>query len=346
MTNVRRGLLWTLPALLAVLLSLSAPAQAHASPDPLDVEVQLLADDTDDAYAFYDGYDLQDLYVREAYLRQTGESGLVFRMIVYGGFAPAPAAQELHLDVAMTAGGSERTFRISSGDGANWTGDALVVESSFQAAEPAGLEGSVQVFVPYSDLGMGVNGTVSDFRWLSYADGDLRDVAPGGRPVPGTGGEAEIPGESRVTTESIALAGPVGYTETRIEGEGYNVTLAVQNRISVTGQHILVDVPTDAPGWQVEAVDLDARSVEPGEHPAFTLRAQADPGAAPLEIVVTTDLGGRETVTLEPAAAPQPGDGTGGTPAEEDGEESPGLPLVLAIGTLAMLAWTVQRRAR
>lgn len=51
----------------------------------------MLSDEASGADAFYyaDGYDLYNGYVREAYHASSGESGIIWRFDLYGGFGPA-----------------------------------------------------------------------------------------------------------------------------------------------------------------------------------------------------------------------------------------------------------------
>lgn len=337
--------------LLALTALLLVPlAQGHASPDPLDNEVHLLADDTDDSYAFYDGFDLQDLYIREAYDRQAKENGLMFRMVVYGGFGPAKLASTLHLDLGLEAGGTQHSFRISSTDGLEWEGDMKVVESSLEVEDGGAVAGSIQAWVSDSALGVGLGDPVGGFVWSSYADDDIRDVAPGGRFVPGTGGTGTIDAASTVVTESIALAGPQGYTRSTVSAAANGtVTVTVENLISVIGQHIVLTVPEQA-GWETRLLNVEPRAVEPGIHPSFTFHVEEAPDEGDLVLELTTDLGGYEAIQVPTSKFARNTDGSVDPDAEgpddttPNGKDSPlGLPVLLGTLTLALVA-TRRRR--
>ncbi len=329
---------------LTVLL-LAPLAQGHASPDPLDNEVHLLADDTDDSYAYYDGFDLQDLYVREAYDRQAGEDGLMFRMIIYGGFGPAKIANNLHLDLSFSAGGSAHDYRISSTDGVDWEGNIKVAESSLMTEPTGTVEGSLQVWVANSELGIGVGDTVSDFVWSSYADEDIRDVAPGGRFIPGTGGAGAIDGASTVVTGDITIALPHGYTRSTVSAAANGtVTVTVENLISVIGQHIILTVPEQT-GWVTRLINVEPRAVEPGTNPKFTFHVQEAPKDGDLILELTTDLGGHEAITVPTSKFARQDDGKVNVEADtpEDvpapGKDSPlGAPVMIAALALALVA--------
>jgi hypothetical protein len=325
-----------LAAVASVLLALlMAPlAAGHASPNPLDVETHILADDTDDSYALYDGYDIQDVYVREASLGGGLEPGLVFRIYLYGGFGPAKVAGSLHIDVRLENGGSVQTMRASTTDGAVWTGGAAVVEQEFEPAEAGvGVQGYVQLLVPYAALGVGPGDTLGAFEVRTYADGDLRDVAPGGRPIPGTGGAVIQPGTSERVVDSIVLTGPVGYTRSTLQATGPHVTVTVENLITVAAHHILISIP-EQPGWTISGLDVEGVSAEPGTNPTFHFNATAPAGTAPLQLSVRTDTGGDEPLTMAAADVTQTT-----TTSQTQGKSSPGAPLwLIACAGLALLA--------
>lgn len=345
---------WTAPAGLALLVAaLALPtAQAHASPDPLETEVHLLADDTDDSYALYDGYDIQDLYVREVSFPDHGD-GIVFRLYLYGGFGPAPVASQMHADFTVEGPGGVETVRITSSDGATWSGDAPVLEEEFEATEDGtGLQGYVQVFLGLNDLGASVGDSLSGFQVATYADDDLRDISPGGRPIPGTNGAVMAPGDtSSVVTESLALQGPVGYTRSSLGVDDGTVTVTTQNLITVVGQHITLAV--DAPaGWDITLPAEPGIAVEPGEHPMFDLSASAAPGSAPAVLEVRSDLGGLEILELTADRVPASGDDDGGAAGDDPGDEGPtadpsnDTPLPVLPAALAVLAAAALLRRR
>ncbi len=320
------------------------PVQGHASPTPLDNEIHILTDETSDGFAYYDGFDIQDIFIREAYVRDLDQTGVVLRAIIYGGFGAAPVANQMRLEFQLTSPGGEQQFTIATSDGLNWTGDATVLEVGMEPTETGiGTQGSVQVFVPYSQIGVAPEDNLSAFRVVSYADSDPRDVTPGGYYLPGTG--QELPGDGAAMRDSYTISGPTGYTQTAVSREQARYRIDVTNLISVVGQHIAVETVASA-GWDVTVEGEPAVAVEPGIHPRFILEANSAPDASPLVLAVTSELGGRELLTIAPSGellanttttAPPP------TPTGEPEKDAPSIPAVLLLGALLGLA-CVRRR--
>lgn len=343
-----------LPATLGITLwvTLTASvAQAHASPDPLETEVHVLADDTDDSYALYDGFDIQDLYVREASFPDLGD-GIVLRVYLYGGFGPTPTASEMQVDFTVTGPAGDSTARIVSTDGATWSGDAPILEEEFEPTEEgAGSQGYVQVFMDLDDLGAATGDDLSGFTVATYADDDLRDISPGGRPVPGTDGAVMAPGDtSEVLLETLTLQGPVGYTSSSLAiDEAGAVTVTTQNRISTVGQHIVLAVQSPA-GWDITLPSEPGVAVEAGEHPTFRFTASATPGSDPAQVHVRSDLGGLEILELSADRVPVPDDPA--TPTGPDGEgpdatdpsNGTPLPVLPVLAALVAVASLLRRR--
>ncbi|MHB1260118.1 MAG: hypothetical protein ACYC2H_00235 [Thermoplasmatota archaeon] len=325
--------------LLACLVSftLLPGVQAHAAPDPLDNETHLLADGGDDTYAYTGGLDLQDLFAREAWYRPREAEGVVFRMIVYGSASPGGAGGPLRLTLDWNAPSGTGSLALSSPDGLTYTAEgADLVEQSMEA-EGSAVQGSVQVFVPYTALGAERGQAIDGLAWRSWVGEDLRDVAPGGRPVPGSQGTLMVEEESTVVTPALALSGPRGYTRSAASLEDGAVVVNVQNLITTTGQHILVELPDDVPGWTLGEPDPAAATVGPGQHPSFRFTATPGGGATPLTVHVTTDLGGREALVIEVPTA-ESGEGpTTQTVADDQGggKDAPGLPPGMLLAALA-----------
>lgn len=335
-------------ALAALALAVAAmPAQAHASPDPLDNEVHLLADGGDDTYAATGGLDLQDLFAREAWLPSAQEDGVVFRMVVYGSTGPGGVASPLGLALAWESPQGARSLTLASQDGLNYTAQGATVLEAALEREGQAIQGSVQVFVPASALGAARGEALSAFLWTSSVGDDVRDIAPGGRPVPGTQGQLATPEESAVVTAELPLAGPQGYTRSTAAREEGGFRIKVQNLITVTGQHIHLDVP-DVDGWDLRDPQPAAAVSAAGEHPEFFLPAVAGRDAQEFTVFVLSDLGGREPIVLEPGTAPSapPQDGGAGAP---DGDRSAGRGVPagpVALAAVAAAAAVATRRRR
>lgn len=272
---------------------------AHSAPEPLGNAVHVLADEGEDSFYWYDGYDLFHLHAREAYIATQDASGLVFRFTLYGGFAPGPGAQTLHVDLQATGPDGETTLRLSTTDDRNWSGDLtpVVVNVTEDPAPYTGVTVRMQAFASYTQLGAEPGETIENVTMYSYADEDLRDIAPGGVYAPGSGGRGEVPTESRRVTDAIELNGTGSYVDVVPSAAGSNVTLAVENLLE-NGQHVSIH-PGQAPMWNVSGSGPMATSLDGGDTHTFRLTAQAGPNATqPLPIEVRTDLGGRETVYL------------------------------------------------
>lgn len=285
------------------LAALPAPARAHTPAEPLPIEVKVLQDEGEDAFYWYDGYDLWYLLVREAYLPDQGREGLVFRFQLYGGFAPGSTADRMSIDVGLTAGPEERSrsWRVSTPDDAAWGGNMTILDANVTEDELpwTGVTATLLTFVSYAEIGAGPGQQVKDLWMRSWADDDLRDVAPGGLPVPFTNGTVVVPDvppvhESTRPVETLDLAGPVGYVSTAVDADGWDLDITIQNAFEEQGQHVVV-APVPTRGWEVEHEGRLVANLDGGQAARFALTARptAD-AAAPLPIEVVTDVGGRE----------------------------------------------------
>lgn len=350
-------------ALALALVALAPPATAHSAAEPLSIEVKVLQDEGSDEFYWYDGYDLWYLLVREAYLVEEGREGLMFRFELYGGFGPGPdagpeGAERMVVDVGLSAGPDDRSrwWRFSTTDDAEWEGNATIhqVNVTEDQLPWTGVTARLQAFVSYAELGAGPGSEVGAFWMRSWADDDLRDVAPGGVPVPGTNGAAVAPSESGRPNETLALQGPVGYVDLAVELDGWNVTVTAANPFEDQGQHVVVrTVPT--PGWDVSARG-DGRlvaSLDGGQQAVFELTARPAPDATePLPLEIVTDVGGRERLYLgvdggaDLTVGPDASALSVDPPAPAAGEATPGPGLWAAVAALAAALLLARRRRR
>ncbi len=316
-------------AMLAALV-LMPLAQAHGTPTVLDVEVQIIEDETNDATYLLDGYDLQSLHVRQVHWRQAGTDGLMFRVIASGGTV-TPAAGPSAIEVDVDIGGGVETYRFETSDDSSWSGDLEVIEENNVAGESGETVANFQFLLPTP--GIQPDTEISGFAMRSYSGDQMVDAAPGG--LYGPAGEIPNSGSSTIK-DSIAWEGPIGYTETTVTRTETGATLDVANRITVSGQHITARVG-DADGWAASIVGDLAASVDASQGLTFDLRIDAI-GAGPLQIDILTDVGGREVLILpgqadDPEQPLPPGQTTEAPPEEE----SPALPLgILLLGLLAL----------
>lgn len=348
---MRRGwlVLW-LGTLIAC--SLVTPSVAgHAAPEPLSNEVHVIEDDARDEFYWYDGYDLHHLHVREAHWETLDQTGLVFRFTLYGGFAPGEVSEALHIDISASGPDGEQTARFTTTDDANWTSEqGTVLFSDVTEDDPpyTGVTARMQVLVPYATFGADVGDVVDNVTMRSYADDDLRDIAPGGIFLPMSGGAAEVPQESsQRLVDALELAGPSGYVDIELSADRADATVEVANALD-NGQHVALE-PVETPGWNVTVGGFDQASLEVDESVAFKLNATADPTTTePLPVHVVTDLGGFRTVylgvngtQLESGLEPASVDVT----PEQPANESPGVaPLALVAGLIGLAAAGRRRR--
>lgn len=332
------------------LLLVAPTTMAHMATEPLDIEVHVLQDEGEDAFYWYDGYDLYELYAREAHWGPDGQDGLIFRFTLYGGFTPQPVAEALHIDIGLTTPAGEQVLRMTTTDDEVWTGDLQIAAINVTEDDPpwTGVTSQIQAFVSYEDLNVTPGQAISSVWMASYADEDLRDIAPGPFFVPGSQGMAEIPaGESQRLAEEIELSGPTGYFDWSADLTPGQVTVSFENPLSETGQHVGIE-PVATEGWQVDAQGPTALSLDPGDTGTVSLNVTATPNATePLALHLESDLGGFEVVYLGVNGTVLE---TGLEPASVEVEPDQGpnqSPSVGLIGVLAALgAALVARRRR
>lgn len=340
----------TLLASTAVLaLAILAPAaSAHAAPDPLANAVHVLDDEPEDAFYWYDGYDLDTLHAREAYIPQLNETGIVFRYILYGGSAPGGTADAMAIDLHALSPEGEKTFTITTTDDAEWEGDMEIVVANVTEDPPpwTGVTARMQTFLSYEDLGVAPGGSLEDIRMVSRADDDPRDVAPGGVYLPHSQGEVEVPHESQRLVDSLELEGPHGYIDAQASSTDEGLAVAVENTLD-NGQHVSIDLETPD-GWNATVNGSAQASLEGGDSVSFPLDVDVGPDALePLAVDVVTDLGGHQTLytgvngtELQTAATASDVDVA---PEEPDANESPAPAGVALLGLLAVTALLIRR---
>ncbi len=330
---------------LAMLTVLAPPAWAHAAPNPLENAVHLLADEGEDSFYWYDGYDLYNLFVREAYWEPLDQEGLIFRFTLYGGFAPTDVASTLHIDIGFTTPSGEQVLRMSTTDDRNWTGDLvpLVANVTPDDLPFTGVTSKMQAFVPFEALDLAPGDSITDVWMASYADEDLVDLAPGGVFLPHSQGMVEVPMESSRVTDELPLVGPHGYMSVEHTITPGTLSIDVENILS-TGQHVGV-VPVETPGWNVSVVGGSAASVDGGEAATFTLNVSAAPAAtAPLPVQVISDLGARDWIYVgvngSELLTANSAEAVAVAPEAPATNESPGIGLVglLVIGLVGLAA--------
>jgi hypothetical protein len=336
-------------ALVVVTPGVASTAGAHAAPDPLDNAVHVLADEGEDTFYWYDGYDLYNLFVREAYAQTLEEPGLVFRFTLYGGFAPTELSDQLAIDIEATTTDGAQELTITTTDDQTWEGDMEVLVANVTEDDPpfTGVTSRMQTFVSYDQLGVAPGASVEDIKMESRADDDVRDVAPGGIFLPNSQGQGEIPQESERRVDSLELAGPHGYVELSTTPTETGIDVTVENTLG-NGQHVTADVSAPE-AWNASINGSAQTSLPDGETTTFTVEADPSPDAVdPLAVEVVSDLGAHETVYV----------GVNGTelttdlepnnvevePNQPEPNESPGLGLAALASLLASLALLTRRK--
>jgi hypothetical protein len=341
------------PLALAIVLGASALAplaSAHAAPDPLDNSVHVLADEAEDAFYWYDGYDLYNLFAREAYVETLDEPGIVLRFTLYGGFAPASTADELAIDVEATSPEGTQNLTITTADDEEWSGDLEVLVANVTEDEPpwTGVTARMQVFASYEQLGVAPGASLEDVRMVSRVDDEARDVAPGGVLLPHSQGRAEAPvGESQRLVDSLELEGPHGYVDAEARSTDDGLVIAVENTLA-NGQHVSVDLASTE-GWNASVSGPAQASLPANETAEFPVDANVTPDARePLGIEVVTDLGGHQTLfagvngsQLTAASTP---DEVAVEPEEPEPNESPAPATPALVSITVALAWALRRR--
>ena len=330
------------PLLLALAAALAVPAaQAHGVAEAQGLEVHVLDDEGSDAIEFYGGYDIEDLFLGSAHANGTDQ--VYVRLVLYGEHAQQTSAMPWRVEVSYTVGGQPFMHTLSTTDGQTFTHDFGAMAYEYVAEEH-----ELDVQRAFLTNGAPKPGEPLDGLTVrSYWGDDLRDVAPGGIPAPLTGGVAEVPeptaieGEGRLVEHPVPAPVDAYFGPVTAARNGTSVALAVANGLA-GGQHVHVAPVGEAAGWTV-TVTPDNQVLDGNATGVFAVEATPAEGAAPLQLQLLSDVGGRLLVTLQPdgavhargaevlAAAPP-------APAKD----SPGLPLAGLLA--AVLAALVARR--
>ncbi|MEA3189954.1 MAG: hypothetical protein QOD77_536 [Thermoplasmata archaeon] len=289
-------------ALLAILLLLALPAaEGHNTYQAQELEVHVLNDEGSDAIEAYGGYDITEVFVGGAYVQGIGDA-LYFRIEAYGRMEDTNGAMPWSLKVRFRGAGEPVERTLTTADGATF-------ESDFDALQFEVEDRDLHVqraVVALASVFLQPGDPIKDLVVESYFGDDLRDVAPGGIPVPGTGGALEYPdptqidGQGRLVEAPPAPSPEAYFGEVRATLAGANYTLEVDNALTAGGQHFFLrDCLCEAPGWEF-AITKGAQEVAANGTATFTFHAQAGPEAAARELELISDVGGRLPMTLDP----------------------------------------------
>ena len=334
-----------LPLLALLALGLAAvPAQAHGTFEAQELEIQVLSDEGSDAIEPYGGYDINAAFLGSAYDPALGDTVYV-RLEAYGEISEATATMPWSLVVTYTANGASHEHRMSTTDGLTFEHDFATLTTEYEAEEHS-------LHVQRATL---VNGApkpgqpLTDLTVRSYWGDDLRDIAPGGIPVPFSGGAADlvdptaIPGEGRLVEAPVpppvsAYFGPLAASLTESD-EAREYLLNVANGLSNGGQHVVLGVAGEAPGWDIQLGDLPQVILEGAGSGDIVFRATPiDPAAAPAVLELTSDIGGRTTLELRADGSLHTAEAALVEPAPVEPKKSPSASLAAMLALAAVAA--------
>lgn len=337
---------------LACLVFLAAPAQAHGSLAVNELETLAIRDFEGQEDSFpWEGFEIWDVYVGDGYNDVQDSDGVYFKVNFAGDGTKRPTGS-----AAWTL-----TFTFTVGEDAfqrQLTHDGADVTSDFEALEWTIADGNVLQVRAWVPVPQWQGKAVRDIVIVSAVDGEPRDTAPGGIHVPGSGTEVPVEGpgtgvfpplgEGRIVDE-VPLTGPAKFldvTATPVGAGAFEVV--VKNPLKEQGQHVLLREPVAAE-WTI-ATSTWAASLE-GEASAtfaITLTPPANGTVQPLPLDFYTDIGGRQThyayldagevkLTSDPAAA-RP------TTIAEPAQDASGLGAAALLAALSFVAVAVLRR--
>lgn len=330
-------------------------ALAHSTFEAQELETHVLNDEGSDLIDSYGGYDLNELYLGAAHLDSAGAGpqgdALYLRIEAYGLPGDTTKLMPWSLTVAADTPAGPLTRTLSTADGFTFTSDfdALQVEVEAPSRE-LHIE---RALILLGKAGLHPGDVLGNLRMESRYGNDLRDVAPGGIPAPGTNGLAplvdptEIPGQGTLIAaprvpDVAAYFGsitPAAHRDSEASPTHYSLT--VPSALLKGGQHISL-APRTQDGWNYTPRNASAVA-ESGATVVLSFDAQAQPGTtAPLVVDVQSDVGGRTDVTVHPdgtlsaqgidAAAPAPV------------RASPGAAPVAALAVAVAAALVLRRR--
>ncbi len=346
--------------LLALLAAASAPfVAAHGGENAAETEVHLLEDEGDDSFYFTGGFDIYQVFLGEAHFPGLGVGSagdaVYFRTILYGNYAQRPAnAEEFRVVFRFSTPAGDVERFVATTDGKTLTTDFDHLEYELTADELV-IE---RAGILFTNLSISPGDTINGFIVESSVDGDLRDRAPGGLFVPGSGGRVEVPAElypvpgAGVITESVVLSGPVKYAlatvTPRVDARNV-VDVAMTSLLTEGAQHAHVEVTGGS--WKATPLgNATGGEIKAGE--TLTVGLTLAPGVEPGEEVVPgrldvyTDLGGRVSYILTwengaPLVVPEGGEVPINILEMVPVAETPGigiLPLIAGLGALALVA--------
>jgi hypothetical protein len=284
------------------------PAGAHGTFEASELELHILDDEGSDAIEPYGGFDIQDLFVGFAHDPDVGAGaagdGVYIRLELYGlmaNSAPVPG-QEWTVTVTMQTPDGPLSRTLSTVDGTTFTSD---FDSLLYEIDDAERTTHVQrAFIAYATSGLNPGDLVGPFLVESRVNGDLRDLAPGGIPLPGTNGAAMYPDPTQIDGEgalvdTVTLVGPELYVKVAAVASPGGFDVIVTSALGQGAQHVFVQ-PVETTGWTYELKGTTTAPLEANGTLNFTVFAQSTNATGPLRLEVQTDVGGRADLWIAP----------------------------------------------
>ena len=251
----------------------------------------------EDSFA-WEGFEIWDVYAGDGYDQAHAAHGVYFKANFAGDGTVRPAGgQTWEVRFDFSVGGQDLTRSIMH-DGAKVTTD-------FEALEWQIADGNVLQVHAWTPVPAWQGLDISNLVVRSYVDGDIRDTAPGGIHLPGTGTEVPVHvpatpifpemGEGRIV-ERVALTGAAKFLNVSMARHGEGLfQFTITNALAQQGQHFMFHAaPTS--GWTLEGKPAPV-SIDGGESMTFQLRLHADRNHSiePLRLELMTDIGGMQS---------------------------------------------------
>lgn len=324
------------PTLVLALLLLTAPVLAHA-PEPKDYDLRLerdCIDDNQDGAFGQDGYDLHALDLHEAWTPDGGDH-MVWR-IALDGEGPGTIRIEANGAPVVT---------LSTQDGDRWTSNV----GDVTRPEIAASHGTyvLDAWIPWSEHGLGVGSTISDWSATSRVDDRVVDSMPGNDAF----GPCDE-GSSR--SEPTLLRGTQRYFDVVLDSNSARLGPGDEARVEAV---VTSQVGSDQLLWlHVEGIDdgdwtwvgpngqpTDARVVSAGSDLRFDLLFRnAGNQSQDAALHFWSQQGGHQEIPffIRPPAAADP------EPSKDDGPtDTQPAPAPTVLVGLALVAWAARRRS-
>lgn len=294
--------LTTVAGLALAVLCLIPAAQGHGVVEAQELEVHVLDDEGSDAIEAYGGYDITDVLLGSAYLPEHGDT-VYARIELYGLIQDQTAAMPWTVRVHYDGPDGPGMHFLSTSDGATFEHDFLQMDWEFEAEER-----SLHVQRAYLSSGGPVPGQpVRNLRIESFWGDDLRDVAPGGIPVPGSGGALEYPDPTQIDGEGVLVENPVPPATDAYFGavaatrQGTTYTLNVSNGLTAGGQHVFLSFLEPDPAAWTQRLEVGEQVLAANGTGMFVFQAEPQgAGATPMLVQLSSDVGGRLVLEVRP----------------------------------------------